>query len=198
MAIEVKPATVDRFEDLAAILAPRGPDAPACWCLGCWASSGEANRLLGRHRRAFMRGLCERGQVPGVIAYVDGVPAGWCAVGPREAMGRMARSRTIPRIDDQPVWSIGCFVVRVGYRRQGVMRSLLRGAVEWAESQGATVIEGYPIDPEGTRINTSFAYVGLVPVFEDEGFERIVETQARSAGRVRWLMRRSLEPSAQP
>ncbi len=107
-------------------------------------------------------------------------------------MGRLEWSRTIPRVDDRPVWSVVCFVVRVGYRQRGVARALLAGAVEHARSSGAVAIEGYPVDTGGTRISGTLAYVGTTDLFAGAGFDRVLETAARSAGLRRWLMRREL------
>lgn len=124
-----------------------------------------------------------------MLAYVDGEVAGWCGFGPRPLLPRLVRSRTIPAIDDAPVWSILCFKIRVGYRRRGVAKALLGGVVELARRAGAPGVEAYPIDPGGERVDVGFAYVGLTPMFEQAGFRRVLETSARSAGRPRWLMR---------
>ncbi|WP_347352652.1 GNAT family N-acetyltransferase [Intrasporangium sp.] len=67
-----------------------------------------------------MRRLCERPHPPGVVAYRAGRPAGWCSIGPRAEITRLVRSRLIRPVDDLPVWSIVCVVVRPGHRRQGV------------------------------------------------------------------------------
>jgi GNAT superfamily N-acetyltransferase len=107
-------------------------------------------------------------------------------------MPRLMRSRTIPLVDDVAVWSIGCFVVRTGYRRRGVARALLDGAVEYARSMGAPAVEAYPIDPGPARVSTSFAFVGFTSTFEAAGFRRVVLTEAHSAGLPRWLMRLDL------
>jgi GNAT superfamily N-acetyltransferase len=107
-------------------------------------------------------------------------------------MIRLQRSRTIPAVDDAPVWSIVCFNVRVGYRRQGITRALLDGVISYAAAQGAVGLEAYPVDPEGARLDVSFAYVGTTAMFERAGFHRVVQTSSRSAGRYRWLMRRDL------
>jgi GNAT superfamily N-acetyltransferase len=112
-------------------------------------------------------------------------------------MVRLVRSRTIPAVDDRPVWSIVCFLVRSGYRRRGVARALLQGAIACARGYGAPALEAYPVDPGGKRIDTAFAYVGTLAMFEQEGFRRVMETSARSAGLPRWLMRLELAvPSA--
>jgi hypothetical protein len=61
--------------------------------------------------------------------------------------------------------------------------------VAFAKRSGAPGVEAYPIDPEGGRVDVSFGYVGVTPMFEKAGFRRVVETSAHSAGRPRILMR---------
>jgi hypothetical protein len=155
--IEIHPATADRFDDLATLIGPTRPGAPACWCLAPRLASSENSRLRGEPRPARLRALCAQDPAPGVIAYVAGAPAGWCACGPRAEMGRLVRSRTIPQVDDLPVWSIICLVVKIGYRRQELAHRLVEGAVAYARSQGAEMIEAYPIDTGGKRVSTAFA-----------------------------------------
>lgn len=190
--IEVHPATDDRFDDVALILAPKNPEVPACWCLSYRLPNQEQRALSGRDRPARLRRHAQEGAPPGVIAYVDGEPAGWCSVAPRSSYHRLTHSRTIPTVDDAPVWSVICLVVRPPLRRQGLARHLVDGAVDYARSQGAPMLEAYPIDPKGERINSAFAYVGTTELFESAGFERVVATSSQSAGMTRWLMRLSL------
>lgn len=95
-------------------------------------------------------------------------------------------------IDDVPVWSIVCLVVRPAFRRQGLADHLVAGAVEHARAHGAPAVEAYPIDSAGGRVSTALAYVGTTGLFERAGFERVVETSSRSGGARRWLMRRTL------
>ena len=197
MSIDVYPATLDRFEDVAVLLGPGKESAPACWCLYYRLSSGEFSRLWGEGRPDLLRALCARDQAPGMLAYLDGVPVGWCALGPRTEMERLQRSRTIPKVDERPVWSVVCFVVRPGYRRRGVARALLDGGIAYARSCGAVALESYPVDSGGARINTSFAYVGTTGLFEAAGFRRMLETKSRSARLPRWLMRLELSATGE-
>lgn len=76
-----------------------------------------------------------------------------------------------------------------GFRRRGVAAALLGGVVDYARRSGAPGVEAYPIDPEGGRVDVSFGYVGVTPMFEKAGFVRVVETSARSDRRPRILMR---------
>jgi GNAT superfamily N-acetyltransferase len=195
MMIEVHPASGDRFDDLSSILAPKRPDAPACWCLTYRLTSSEFNSLRGQERPDRLRRLCEQDIAPGVIAYVDGEPAGWCAMGPREEMGRLRRSRTIQRLDDLPVWSIVCFVVKVGYRKQGLSLHLLQGAIDYAASLDVGMLEAYPIETDGQRVGSTFAFVGTTNLFASAGFTSVQETTARSGGKPRWIMRRPVVPA---
>jgi GNAT superfamily N-acetyltransferase len=136
-----------------------------------------------------MRQRSEKTPAPGMLAYIDGEPVGWCGLGPHSEFTRLARSRTIPVPDDAEVWAVVCFLIRTGFRRRGVASALLKGAVEYARASGASAIEGYPIDPGGRRINATSAYVGTTSMFESAGFRRVLETSAHSAGLPRWVMR---------
>jgi GNAT superfamily N-acetyltransferase len=192
-AIEVVPATRDRWPDVVTLLGGNGDRG--CWCQaprGHGVAYGKAPP--GTRREALRRQLDEE-PPPGMLAYVDGEVAGWCGFGPRPNLPRLVRSRTIPAIDDLPVWSILCFNVRVGYRGRGVAAALLDGVIDLARRSGAPGVEAYPIDPEGGRVDTSFGYVGVTPMFEKAGFRRVVETAAHSDRRPRILMRRMFEPS---
>ena len=62
------------------------------------------------------------GPTSGLIGYLDGEPAGWVAVEPRENYPRVwSRKQAWMRMDPEleGVWSVTCFVVRKGFRRQG-------------------------------------------------------------------------------
>jgi GNAT superfamily N-acetyltransferase len=133
------------------------------------------------------------GPPPGLIAYGEGEPAGWLGFWPRQRLERLVRSRTIPKIDDRPVWSIVCFMIRAGFRRRDAARALLQGAVDFARKEGIPILEAYPIETHGERVDVALGYVGFAHIFEEAGFRRVVETDARSAKRPRILMRLDLE-----
>ena len=82
--------------------------------------------------------------------------------------------------------------MRAGYRKKGVAQALLEGAVEFARSRGAPVIEGYPVDNGGERVDLTMAYVGTRAMFEKAGFSKAADTSSVSAGFPRVLMRLDL------
>ncbi len=188
--IEVFPATNGRWPDIQTLFAGHG--ALGCWCQ-YWRQSSRAyrNGSPGSGEQNLRHQVAE-GPPPGMVAYLNGEPAGWLGFWPRNKMERLVRSRTIPKVDEQQVWSIVCFMVRAGYRRQGVARALLAGAIHFARDFGVQMLEAYPIDPEDGRIDVTFGYVGFTPMFESAGFQRIAETTAHSAKRPRILMRLDL------
>lgn len=188
MGIEVVSA-VGRFDDVAAVVGTRRPDAGGCWCM-----SYRDSRVPNEERPAFMRRECAAEPGPGVLAYVDGTVAGWCSVAPRGSYRRLTRSRTLPWLDGPEPWSIVCFVVRPGYRGRGLMHDLLAGAVAHAAAHGALVVEGYPVEKGETKVDGISGYVGTVELFERAGFHRAAPTTAHSGHRPRWLMRRELSP----
>jgi GNAT superfamily N-acetyltransferase len=190
--ISVFPAGPEEWPDVETMLG-RDQDR-GCWCQ-YWRLSSSAYAARGPGGDV-MRTRLDRQPAPGMLAYIGEEVVGWCGIGPRTEMERLSRSRTIPRIDDRPVWSIVCFLVRVGYRRQGVAQALLAGVIDYARQHGAVALEAYPIDPEGQRVDVAFAYVGTTSMFERAGFRREVETASRSAGRPRWLMRLDLDEAA--
>lgn len=188
MATEVH-AAVGRFEDFATVVGTRRPDAGGCWCM-----SYRDSRVSNADRPAYMAGECATEPGPGVLAYVDGEVAGWCSVAPRSTYRRLMNSRTIPFLDDRDAWSAVCFVVRAGYRGRGLMHVLLAGAVEHARTHGAEVVEGYPVETGGSRVDVISGYVGTVELFEAAGFRRAGPTTAHSGHRQRWVMRKELGP----
>lgn len=108
-----------------------------------------------------------RQQVPvGILAYASGEPIGWCSVAPRETFSALQVSRKLPPLDDIPVWSVTCFFVDRQFRRQNLTVDLLRAAVDYAFSQGALAVEGYPVPPD----STSYTFMGAPSTFLKAGF----------------------------
>lgn len=188
MAIKVRPATV--FDDVKTMVGPKRPDANVCWCLSYRIPSKENVALCGLARGARVAALMREGPI-GVLAYDGDEVVGWAAVA-RRADTTFARNRKIPHVDDVDVWSIWCLRVRPGYRGRGISHPLLRGAVAFAKSQGASVVEGYPVDNDGEQVDLTMAYVGTRALFEKAGFRKAADTSSVINGFPRIVMRLDL------
>jgi GNAT superfamily N-acetyltransferase len=189
--IEVQPASAARFDDVATMLGPRNPSSSVCWCLSHRLDSKTNRSLVGQARGDCAKELCARDVAPGILAYDGGDVVGWAAVAPRSELP-FERSTKIPHVDNLPVWSIWCIRVRPGHRGKGISHALLDGAAQYARSQGAPAIEGYPVDNKGEKVDLTMAYVGTRSLFEKAGFTLAAQTQAVAGGFPRVVMRLDL------
>ncbi len=81
--ISCRPVTRSNLDDLLVVFGEQGASC-GCWCM-YWRISGDAFASNGNDgNRAALLDRIRRGEVPGVLAYVDGVPVGWCSVAPRD------------------------------------------------------------------------------------------------------------------
>ena len=121
----------------------------------------------------------------GLVAYVDGEPAGWVALEPRTAYLKLRTSR-IPWTDrsedkdDDSVWSVTCMVVRKGYRGRGLTYLLARATIDHARTRGARALEAYPmVTQAGKQITWGELHVGPHQAFEEAGFKEITRPTVR-------------------
>jgi GNAT superfamily N-acetyltransferase len=165
-----EPLTPGRWPDVVKLFGPRGACA-GCWCMVWRRTRADWERGKGSGNRAAFQRVVRKGPPPGILAYVDGEAVAWCAVAPREVYVQLARSRVLKPIDAEPVWSVSCIFVSRAYRRRGVSVALLRAAGEFAASQGARIVEGYPVEPYSGTMPDAFAWTGIVAAFRAAGYE---------------------------
>jgi GNAT superfamily N-acetyltransferase len=177
--ITVVPANEASWDDLRAVLGTRGP-AARCQCQRFKLQRGEAFAKFPVEERAdrLLRqtGCGGPGPTSGLVAYLGGEPAGWCAVEPRTAYTGLVRNNRVPwegRAEDKAdasVWAVTCLFTRAGFRKRGVSRALALAAVDFARERGARAVEGYPITAT-TMLEELL--VGTVSVFAAAGFAEV-------------------------
>jgi len=189
--VAIVPASEASWSDLQAVLGARG-DSARCQCQRykmqpgeSWASVGR-EELASRFRRQTDCGRPESGSTSGLVAYLDGEPAGWCAVEPRTAYPRLLLKTRVPwegRAEDKAddsVWAVTCFVTRAGFRRRGISRALACAAVDFARDRGARALEGYPMLEEPAQGSLpGELHVGSRSVFADAGFTEVSRPTVR-------------------
>ena len=183
--LTICPATPDRWEDLERLFGPHGAYGN-CWCTWWILRAKEWGATPPGARREILRDLVADGAEPGLLAYLEGEPVGWCAVGPRERYARMMspRSRTFRPLDDEPSWMINCFFIARPARGRRVATALLAAAVEYAFAHGAERIEAYPIDPVAQAPTTDNLFVGYLPAFLAAGFVEVARAGNRPVVRL--------------
>ncbi|GAB4372685.1 MAG: GNAT family N-acetyltransferase [Acidobacteriota bacterium] len=170
--VEIVAATGERWRDLAALFGPRGACA-GCWCMYWPRERAAFEAGKGPGNRRALRRLVAAGRTPGLLAYRDGRPVGWVALGPRGDFPRLARSRVLAPVDGQPVWSIVCLFVVRDARRQGLSVELIRAACRHARRHGARLVEAYPVEPRAGEVPPAFAWTGIASGFRDAGFSEV-------------------------
>jgi GNAT superfamily N-acetyltransferase len=189
--LETHPLTAERWDDLAALFGRSGA-CYGCWCMFWRLTSTEFNTTKARQHEEAFRSLVEGGSVPGLLAYVDGQPAGWCSIAPRGTYARLVHSRSLQPIDERLVWSIVCFFIGRKYRGQGIAGALLKAAVRYAAEQGAPAVEAYPPDTAHARVADMSAYMGTLDMFLDSGFQVVRRVEGRGNARPRCIVRYDL------
>ncbi len=191
------------WEDVSRVFGTRG-DPAGCWCQYFKLPGKEWSNATPAACAGMLREQVQASAPgPGVVAYLDGEPVGWCAVEPKSAYPRLRRAKVVVQgsrqdADDASVWAVTCFVVRVGYRRRGVAGALLRGAVERARSEGARVIEGYPVDvTRRPGAPSAELYHGTRTLFEVAGFQVVSRpTEDRSVMVLELVLQDRAAPSS--
>jgi GNAT superfamily N-acetyltransferase len=179
MSLEIHPVTADRWDDLTTLFGPNGAYSN-CWCTW-WILTGKVyGETDPQGRRSLLQTMVSSDEEPGLLAYRDGAPVGWCAVGPRLRYTRLMSNRSqVYRPPDDAIdnWVINCFYLPRAERRQGIATELLDAAVDYAFGRGAASIDGYPLIHTDRGPNS--LYVGTVSMFERAGFVEIRRVSER-------------------
>jgi GNAT superfamily N-acetyltransferase len=168
--LRVHPLVPGRWSDFEELFGPRGA-CGGCWCMWWRLKRSDFERRKGAANRRAMRALVDSGRTPGILAYAGRSPVAWCSVAPRSEFPVLGRSRNLKPIDDEPVWSVVCFFVTRGLRKQGASVKLLKAAIDHVRRNGGKIVEGYPVDPARKEVPAAFAWTGLVSAFREAGFE---------------------------
>lgn len=179
--LDFRPVTAANAADFEALfMAPGGPKF--CWCM-VWratAAEGRGRNTSSEKRHDQMLARIAGGMPVGLLAYDAGLPVAWVSIAPKATYQRLKGPDPSP---GEVVWSLACMFARRQWRGQGIAHQLIAAAVAYARSEGANVVEAYPVAPDAP----SYRFMGFVPAFERAGFEA-----AGMAGKRRHVMRLSM------
>ena len=169
MKLTVRPLTPDLWPALEDLFGAQGA------CNGCWCMYGRIGSTYHQRPRdlnkAEFRKIVQQGPPPGLLAFDGPLAVGWCQFTPRAVLPWLDRASRLRRADEMPVWSLSCFYVRRGYRRQGVTATLIAAALKSAKNAGAPALEAYPIDADRSP---SASFTGFASTFARAGFKTVV------------------------
>ncbi len=184
--IQVKALTPKLWPALERLFGERGACA-GCWCMFWRLGEGERfEDVKGATAKRRFEALVTSGKAAGFLAFAGREPVGWLSAGPRRDFQKLDRAPSLACDDADRVHALPCFFVKSAFRSKGVATAMLAHAVKALRSEGAEVLEGYPVKPPrpGEKIPAAFAYTGTVPLFEKAGFT-VVEKRPKGRQRVR-------------
>lgn len=123
----------------------------------------------GRSWQENRRDLCSRiaaGTTTGVLATVDGSPAGWVNAGRLEVYPAHARDEGA----DSDLGAIVCFAVGPAYRGHGLATLLLDAACDLLRGMGVRGVEAYPARQADSA---AAAYHGTAEMYRRAGFREV-------------------------
>ncbi len=181
MAVDIdlrfEPVTAGRWGDFETLFGPQGAFYN-CWCVALRLPHAVRTKMEPSERKAHMQERISAGPPPGILCYAEGEPIAWVQVGPRHDVPQFNSPRTVSRpseegdAHDPSIWAVSCFFLLPKLRGKGLSHRLLAGAVDYARSQGARLLEACPIDQVKQSKSVTLC-IGSTAIFDRAGFETI-------------------------
>jgi GNAT superfamily N-acetyltransferase len=186
MKLKIRPLQPDLWPALEDLFGEQGA-CNGCWCM-YWRIGAAYRKNPRETNKVMFKEVVKQGPPPGLLAFHGDLAVGWCQLTPRDALPWLDRAWRLKRLDDIPVWSISCFYVRKGYRKQGITSALIAAALKAAKAAGAPALEAYPLDAD---LTPSASGTGYASTFARAGFKIVARRTPP-----RPIMRRDLRPSS--
>lgn len=172
--VTVKPLRPATWDDFETVMGARG-GARGCWCMHWRLNINEWMDNKGEGNKAAMRALAELDTPPGVVGYLDAEPVAWCAFGDRSDFPRLQRSTLLKPVDDEPVVSLTCLLIKKEYRSEGLLPAWITAVRDYLdETSRIRTVEAYPVEPPaGRQAGPDTAMTGIASAFTDAGFTEI-------------------------
>jgi GNAT superfamily N-acetyltransferase len=151
-------------------------EAGWCFCVAWWVASWEGfGERTAEDNRVLRDSLLDRGEYDGYLLYADGVPAGWCQVGPRDRLGKLVQQFGLD--PDPATWAITCFLIAPAWRGQGLATRLLEGVLADLVGRSVRRVEAYP--KRGPDLDALDLWTGPEALFQRAGFRVVRDDPQR-------------------
>ncbi len=163
------PATWEAFADLAE---RHNGVWGGCWCTYFHLSPESEEERRGLDHRELKRRLVMAGRTHAALVLDGGDAVAWAQFGTVEELQNIHhRKQWEKELVRRPDFRITCLFVDRRYRRSGMARVAVRGALALIASAGGGLVESYPHDlPPGKRTSASFLYNATRSMYEELGF----------------------------
>jgi GNAT superfamily N-acetyltransferase len=120
--------------------------------------------------------LLASSEYDGYLLYSDGKAVGWCQVGRRDRLPKLAGQFAL--IPDEAVWAITCFQTDPELRQQGLAGKLLAGVLDDLRQRGVQSVQAYPkIDAALPAHNQ---WTGPKTLYAQAGFHLVRDNKTRA------------------
>jgi GNAT superfamily N-acetyltransferase len=167
-----KPLCRETLPDLETVLGERG-GWNGCWCMRWRTSRVIFEAQKGEQNRQTLALQVDAGLAQGVLGYLNSKPVAWCSIGPRVGFIGLLDSGLLSAVDNQPVWSVSCLYITRKFRKKGLSSQILNAAIQYAQEQGAEIIEAYPLANNQGKVPMAAAWTGLEALFLKAGFVEV-------------------------
>lgn len=169
----------DFFHFFEKVAYPNGPE----WGCGCYCcffhaeNAAEWERRSPEQNREIAANRIAEGKMRGLLAYLNGVPVGWCHFGTKtEFPGLQVFYPEAAGGTEPGTGVVVCFTVGQEYRGRGIAAKLLARACTELGALGCTAVEAYP----GTGADSCEEnYRGPLGMYLHSGFSPV-----RTAGNI--------------
>jgi GNAT superfamily N-acetyltransferase len=181
----IKALDESTWDDFVAMVERNGGLFSGCWC--CWFHP--QIREPDESNRDYKERMVREGIAHAALVFVEGEAIAWAEYGaPDELPNIHHRKQYLEGVVTPPDFRITCINVDKRHRRVGYAAVALRGALDLIAQAGGGLVEGYPQDTPGRKMNPSFLYNGTRHMYEDAGF-----TYDRAKGKNHCVMTRTVE-----
>lgn len=168
----IKPLSMDTWDAYEKLIIKYHGVWGGCWCLyfhekpSDHISSFDGNRLLKKE-------LVRTHQTHAALAFHNDLCIGWCQYGSPNELTNIYHKKEVESKTQLPDYRITCIFIDKNYRKQGLSRFVLDGALLHIKQAGGGVVESYPQDTKGKEVSSSFLYNSTRQIFESAGFQYI-------------------------
>lgn len=173
MNLSIKPLNESTWADFEALAQAHNGVWGGCWCTW-FHHRDKANRGSAELTKAYKKKLVMEGNAHAALVYDGEKAIAWCQYGSPQELPSIYHKKEVETDGYiQPDWRITCIFVDSKYRKHGVSKLALEGALALIEEAGGGTVESYPQDTQNQKISSSFLYNGTRSIFEECGFEYI-------------------------
>jgi GNAT superfamily N-acetyltransferase len=176
------------WNDFAAMVERNTGLFSGCWCT--WFHDGVCERGREERNPEFKRRMVEAGVARAALVYDGDDAVAWAEFGTPEQLPNIHhRKQYLEGVVAPPDYRITFIYVDKKHRKAGLAAAALRGTLNLIAADGGGLVEGYPQDTPGKKVNPSFLYNGTRHMYEEAGF-----SYDRPKGKNHCVMTRVVDP----